>query len=1279
MLRTLLLLLGTTLIGHLPAQSVTRMDQYLTGTRISYFIGQCGEEVAEADGKLSFCDKDGNLGVVTHSLGLNGRGVLRMIPNYFNDSEVFVTREGISIRHSDGSWENVPAIASILTGSSGEIQNQATIETGVLDKNGVLYFTTFSRIRRVVNSYNLITKELRAVPVTETAGVNHLAYDAQNDVIYALASGFRNLDLHRIKDGRADLVSDLEVLSDLISVGVGTTKMEVRNDSLWFNTIQGLYALATDASGFKLYDATDTGRLPFDDVNDFEFAPDGTLWLAQSNRNSNGALVAYDRVTDTYAEYKTLSPNANNPAIFAQFEDLAVLNDGRISAVALNVFGIFDLDVRGADTIWTFIDRDSLAALGIPITYTPNKVENHAGRTYYLTNDFSTGNSTNNEVLIRNDDGSWDTRNDNRPTNISYWDVERFEYFIPSPLGGVYLYNRDDNNIGFVDTEGNLRSRKFQNVGGFVPSVDQEGRLVYTEATGQTPFYQRLDLPFSQPINGVRSGNTNTASYGNVVAFLERTTGIYTRTVNGSVVDRDTLPNPEDFTDFYHFAVDSEGKVWLAGQDRGGGMPIARFDPESRKIERFEPGFSIDNPRRVVPGPDGVMYFQGSRGVIMYDGNSFHAILSADDSRLSVVQDAIVDTEGRLWLLDVSGTVHGIENFATNPTFLTYALEEILPLAEFRTASAMTIDRDGAMWIEGQTSVWRVIDDITAGFYRPGGEANLLRGRVYVDANQNGTYDVGEGYPSQPVAAAVNGEVFLTTTDADGSYAVLLEAANTDYVITLPTVGRSFTVNKRQEAVGVTDTNADVAGPDFILAAKDYNSLYFQTANRSGVWGFDRDGFENAFTTAVTNLSLTKPFRELEIDFSYFNAQPGTDNQLPEVLEVELTRLTPTGVPYLIDHLRINPSTHRWSISGLSTTDYTSTTETPARSAISSVPDTVTVRIAIDRLEARETLVMRVKTARFAAQNNGTAIGYGPRRVDSEDLNPDNDPNLSNGPIIIYPGGPGLPPPGDPFRDANNPYVSPEDIYAPPPYVAPNQIYAPPPYVSPIRSSYDPNDKLVDGGLAEQPNDFPLDRDYLTYTINFENEGNFSAKDVWVIDTLAALLEPASVQLLSASHDVTMDFDLSDDSTTVVRFGFENIYLSDLDSLNDGYVRFAVVTAEDKVIGDVVDNRAAIYFDQNPAIITNVVRVRFIEVISSTELTPAPEVQLDVFPNPASERLQVRSAHRILNIEVLDQWGRRVGGAAAAAEVDLSHLPSGVYVLRVATDAGTGARKFVVH
>ena len=140
---------------------------------------------------------------------------------------------------------------------------------------------------------------------------------------------------------------------------------------------------------------------------------------------------------------------------------------------------------------------------------------------------------------------------------------------------------------------------------------------------------------------------------------------------------------------------------------------------------------------------------------------------------------------------------------------------------------------------------------------------------------------------------------------------------------------------------------------------------------------------------------------------------------------------------------------------------------------------------------------------------------------------------------------------------------------------------------SQIVGSFDPNDKQVEPQTLP---DSRLDSNALRYVIRFQNTGNFPASFVIIRDTLPAGLNAASLQVTDASHPFS--WRLSGEGMLEVRF--DPIDLPDSISsepASHGYVAFSVRAQPWLTDGDSVLNRAAIYFDYNPPVITNDARL----------------------------------------------------------------------------------------
>jgi uncharacterized repeat protein (TIGR01451 family) len=137
----------------------------------------------------------------------------------------------------------------------------------------------------------------------------------------------------------------------------------------------------------------------------------------------------------------------------------------------------------------------------------------------------------------------------------------------------------------------------------------------------------------------------------------------------------------------------------------------------------------------------------------------------------------------------------------------------------------------------------------------------------------------------------------------------------------------------------------------------------------------------------------------------------------------------------------------------------------------------------------------------------------------------------------------------------------------------------------PVTGSYDPNDKTEShgNGFDEQ---MLVDGEYLNYVIRFQNTGNDTAFRVLVRDTLNNRMDWNSFEMISASHPYT----LSITNQNKLEWKFDPIVLPDSTkdlAASNGYVSFRIKPKSTLVTGDTIANRAGIYFDFNPPVITN--------------------------------------------------------------------------------------------
>lgn len=211
-----------------------------------------------------------------------------------------------------------------------------------------------------------------------------------------------------------------------------------------------------------------------------------------------------------------------------------------------------------------------------------------------------------------------------------------------------------------------------------------------------------------------------------------------------------------------------------------------------------------------------------------------------------------------------------------------------------------------------------------------------------------------------------------------------------------------------------------------------------------------------------------------------------------------------------------------------------------------------------------------------------------------------------------------------------------------------------------VGNSYDPNDKLVDHVEEIDPNVV----DTLTYTVRFQNTGTAPAQDVYILDTIDSKLNYSTLEVITASHSMN----LIELGNNIVRFDFPNIWLPDSNAnepLSHGYVTYRIVESEANSIEDSFTNTAHIYFDWNPAIVTNTTYNINVEPLSTNNLK-ADKVK--VYPNPARNVVNIETVEVAEKIKVVDMNGRTVKNIVPnqnREKVDLTSIETGIYIIQV--------------
>ncbi|MGV3695809.1 DUF7619 domain-containing protein [Flavobacterium sp.] len=213
-----------------------------------------------------------------------------------------------------------------------------------------------------------------------------------------------------------------------------------------------------------------------------------------------------------------------------------------------------------------------------------------------------------------------------------------------------------------------------------------------------------------------------------------------------------------------------------------------------------------------------------------------------------------------------------------------------------------------------------------------------------------------------------------------------------------------------------------------------------------------------------------------------------------------------------------------------------------------------------------------------------------------------------------------------------------------------------------VIGSWDPNDKTESHGPQIQHSTFTAN-DYLTYTIRFENTGTAEAINIRVVDVLDSKLDETSVKMVAASHAYVLD---RVGSNLTWRFDGVNLEPSIPNNpiIGHGFIVFQVKPKPGYVIGDVIPNTASIYFDFNPAIVTDLWTTRFVLTLNTSDFVFN---NFKLYPNPVQNNLTISSDVTIETVEVTSVLGQRVRSFnvnALEADIDMSGLSKGMYFVK---------------
>lgn len=234
------------------------------------------------------------------------------------------------------------------------------------------------------------------------------------------------------------------------------------------------------------------------------------------------------------------------------------------------------------------------------------------------------------------------------------------------------------------------------------------------------------------------------------------------------------------------------------------------------------------------------------------------------------------------------------------------------------------------------------------------------------------------------------------------------------------------------------------------------------------------------------------------------------------------------------------------------------------------------------------------------------------------------------------------------------------------------------------------NDKQVLGDAVLSPEEIAAGAT-VTYFIRFQNVGLDTAQQVVVRDTLDPRLDPASFDMVAASHEYEL---LREGPGDVLRWYFNDIVLPDSATDESGSLGFILFTIQPKPFlapGQVISNQACITFNEGADVLcTNEAFVWLDDGATAAE--PATRRDVRVVPNPNHGQFEVRhfdAASQPIDPRDTEWWITDIHGktvwegaadtpAAAGNQVLLEKPSPGLYLLWIKEAGRLQVEQFAV-
>ena len=221
-----------------------------------------------------------------------------------------------------------------------------------------------------------------------------------------------------------------------------------------------------------------------------------------------------------------------------------------------------------------------------------------------------------------------------------------------------------------------------------------------------------------------------------------------------------------------------------------------------------------------------------------------------------------------------------------------------------------------------------------------------------------------------------------------------------------------------------------------------------------------------------------------------------------------------------------------------------------------------------------------------------------------------------------------------------------------------------------IQGAYDPNDKNARPAGTTEYGYIAPDTETIEYLVRFQNTGTDTAFVVVIDDQLDANLDWTSLTPLAWSHDMEIEVD----HDGLVSFIFDNIMLPDSnvsEIASHGFVKYKIDLLPGLPLETSIYNTAHIYFDANPAVITNTT-VNTLHLPEDSGISENGENHITVYPNPFSEILTIQFGKELVykhTVVIYDILGtevyRQANITSQQIQIKKADMGRGLYVITV--------------